>query len=273
MKLVPGLVSFVLLTVFTRAQTPTTPAASTPIPTPAVTPAAAATPAPGATPAGNAKDAAAKNGSGATVTKHASLKYTAPKNATAGTRIDGDGGSRGGGDKQPSLYVLAPNHTALTTRAQPSLFWYQSKPAGTRFELTVVEPKKAKPLLKIGADKADQAGIHRVLLGKYNVTLTPGVTYRWTVALVPDQANRSQDIIAWGTIQRTEPDADFATALAGAQGLDKAALYAGKGFWYDALEVVTNEIDAAPKDKALRLQRAALLDQAGLKDAAASERK
>jgi len=256
MKFVPGIATFALLALSAQAQTPTPPAASTPNPVPAQTP------------AGSAKD-----GGAATPARHASLKYTAPKNATAGTRIDGDGGSRGGGGKQPSLYVLAPNHTALTTQAQPSLFWYQSKPAGTRFELTVIEPKKPKPLLKVGSDKADQAGIHRLLLGKYNVTLTPGVTYRWTIALVPDQANRSQDVVAWGTIQRTEPDAEFVAALASAQGLDKAALYAGKGFWYDALEAVTNAIDAAPKDKDLRLQRATLLDQAGLNDAAASERK
>jgi hypothetical protein len=265
MKLVPGIATFALLTVFTQAQTPTTPATSTPNPVPAQTP------------AGSAKDGALKNAATpatpATPARHASLKYTAPKNVATGTRIDGDGGSRGGGGNQPSLYVLAPNHTALTTKAQPSLFWYQSKPAGTRFELTVIEPKKPKPLLKVGAEKADQAGIHRLLLGKYNVTLTPGVTYRWAVALVPDQANRSEDVVAWGTIERTEPDAEFVTALANAQGLDKAALYAGKGFWYDALEAVTNAIDAAPKDKALRLQRATLLDQAGLKDAAASERK
>ncbi|MEI9893977.1 MAG: DUF928 domain-containing protein [Chthoniobacter sp.] len=201
------------------------------------------------------------------------IKYVAPKIAATGTRVDGDGGSRGGGVKMPSLYVLAPNHTGLTTHGQPSLFWYQSGPAGTRFELTVIEPKNPKPVLRVGVDRADQAGVHRLLLSKYHVTLNPGIMYKWTISLVPDPANRSQDVMASGTIQRTEPDAEFTAAVAGSEGLDQAALYASKGFWYDALEVVTNEIDAAPKDKALRLQRAGLLEQAGLKDAAASERK
>jgi len=251
------IVTLVLLVVSTHAQTPT--------PSPKSTPA----PAPSQTPVGIAKAGDA----GASSAGHIRLTYTRPKNALGGTRVDGDGGSRGGGAKQPSLYVLAPDHTGVTTRAQPSLFWYQSGPAGTRFELTVVEPKKPKPLLKVGADKADQPGIHRLLLSRYNITLTPGVIYRWTIALVPDPANRSQDIIASGTIQRTEPDAEFTAALGGAEGLNKAALYAGKGFWYDALEVVTDEIDAAAKDKELHLQRATLLEQAGLKEAAAFERK
>ena len=41
----------------------------------------------------------------------------------------------------------------------------------------------------------------------------------------------------------------------------------------DHLEAVTDEINASPKNREIRLQRAALLEQAGLKEAAASERK
>lgn len=204
--------------------------------------------------------------------KRSLLDYTPPKNVTTGTRIDGDGGSRGKGEKLPSLYVLAPNHTALTTREQPSLFWYQTAAAKTHFELTLTEPKNPKPLLKVATDKAD-GGIHRVSLAKHNVTLKPGVTYKWTIAWVPDPANRSQDVIASGSIQRIEPEAKLTAALADAKGLEKAAVYAQHGIWYEALEMVSNEIDAAPKSKELHAQRAALLDQAGLKEAAAAERR
>ena len=203
--------------------------------------------------------------------KRGLLKYSPPKSAATGTRIDGDGASRGSGAKLPSLYVLAPNHTALTTREQPSLFWYQTGAAKTHFEVTLTEPKNPKPLLKVGTDKSDQAGIHRLSLAKQNVTLKPGVAYKWTIAWVPDPANRSQDVVASGSIQRIEPDAKLAAAVADAKGLDKAAAYAQSGIWYDALEAVSNEIDAAPKNKSLHAQRAALLDQAGLKEAAAAE--
>ena len=242
---------------------------SAPAQTLAPKPESAPNPAPAQTPPAEVKAA----GADAAPVRHARLKYTPPKNAAAGTRVDGDGGSRGGGAKQPLLYVLSPDHTGLTTHSHPTLFWYQSGPATTRFELTVVEPKKAKPVLKVATAEAKEPGIHRLLLGKYNITLTPGILYRWTVALVPDPADRSQDVIANGTIQCIEPDAPLTAALANANGLDKAALYAEKGFWYDALEAVTDEINAAPTDKEIRLQRAALLDQAGLKIAAASERK
>ena len=212
-------------------------------------------------------------GAPAAPAKRGLLKYSPPKTAASGTRIDGDGASRGSGAKLPSLYVLAPNHTALTTREQPSLFWYQTGPAKTRFEVTLTEPKNPKPLFKVGTDKSDQAGIHRISLAKQKITLKPGVSYKWTVAWVPDPANHSQDVVASGSIQRIEPDAKLTAGLADAKGLDKVALYAQSGIWYDALEALSNEIDAAPKNKDLRAQRAALLEQAGLKDAAISERR
>lgn len=123
------------------------------------------------------------------------------------------------------------------------------------------------------AEESEEPGIHRLRLERYGVTLTPGIIYKWTVALVPNPANRSQDLIASDMIQRIEPSGRLSAGLAGSKGLNKAAAYADDGIWYDALDAVTNEIDAAPKNKDLRLLRASLLDQGDLKAAAASERK
>jgi hypothetical protein len=232
--------------------------AQTPAP-PATTPA----PASAATPAANPQASKPLK----------TLSYNSGNNSSKGGRMDGTGGSRGGGVKLPSLYALSPRYTGLAARAQPSLFWYQAGPASTRFQLTILEPKKPKPLLQLAGEGADQPGIHRISLAKHHVSLAPGIVYQWTISFVPDRENRSQDVFASGTIQFVEPDAKLDSTLAGLDGVHKAALYAGKGYWYDALEVVTNEIDAAPNDKTLRLLRASLLDQVGLKEAAASDRK
>lgn len=210
--------------------------------------------------------------------KRTLLKYTPPKTAGTGIRTDGDGGSRTEGAKMPSLYVLAPDHIALTTQPQPSLFWFQDGPApkdvGARFELTLVDPKNPKPLLKVGAALADQkdggTGIHRIQLARQKITLEPGVAYKWSVALVPDANNRSKDLVASGVIQRSEPSAELTAELAKA---DKASAYAASGVWYDALSALSDQIDASPKDAALRAARADLLQQAGLKAAAEFERK
>lgn len=184
------------------------------------------------------------------------------------------GGTRGSigakGEKLPALEVLAPDHLALTSQSQPVLFWYQSSPAKLAFELTVTEPEKAKPLLKVDSDTAERAGIRAFSLGRQNVTLTPGITYRWSIALVPDQSNRSKDIIANGLIKRVAPPEGLERKLAGATAAEQAAFYAEAGLWYDALQAISTAIGAEPKSGVLRQRRASLLKQVGLNEAAAA---
>lgn len=182
------------------------------------------------------------------------------------------GGARGEG-VDTVLVALVPNHLALTTQAQPSLFWFQSKPAKAKFELTVVEPKKPKPLLSLTAHEADKPGIHRVKLAKYKIELQPDVAYEWSVAIVPDAENRSRDVIAKGVIKRINPPGDLASRVEKANDLERAAAYAEAGIWYDAFESVSNAIEAHPDDASLRAQRAALLRQVGLPEATATEKK
>lgn len=204
--------------------------------------------------------------------KLGSLKYTPPKTG-GGSRMDGDGGSRGGGEKMPSIYVLAPEHLALTTQAQPSLFWFQTLPAKAEFELTLTEPKKSKPLLNVGGGAADKAGIRSLSLARHGVTLAPGVAYNWSVAIIADPKNRSKDVIASGMIKRVEEPADLAKSVAAAAPEERAVLYAQSGFWYDALQSISTAIAANPKNANLHQLRASLLDQAKLPQAAAADRK
>jgi hypothetical protein len=199
------------------------------------------------------------------------LLYKPP--AAAGnipTRVSG--GARGDA-VDAVLIALVPNHVALTTQAQPSLFWFQSKPAKAKFEVTVVEPQKPKPLLSLMAPEADKPGIHRVKLAKYKVELQPDVTYEWSVAIVPDAENRSKDVIAKGVLKRINPPGDLGTRVEKADDVERAAAYAEAGIWYDAFEAVSNAIEAHPDDASLRAQRASLLRQVGLPEAAAAEKK
>ena len=170
------------------------------------------------------------------------------------------------------LIALVPNHVALTTQAQPSLFWFQSNPVKAKFELTVVEPKKPKPLLSLTAPSADKPGIHRVKLAKYKVELQPDVAYEWSVAIVPDAENRSRDIIAKGVIKRISPPGDLANRVSQMGDLARAQAYAQAGIWYDAFESVSNAIEAHPDDPSLRAQRASLLQQVGLSEAATADK-
>jgi hypothetical protein len=174
------------------------------------------------------------------------------------------GGSRGGPSNGLSLEVLVPDQVALTTQAQPSLYWYQSKGTETPCEVTLIEPKNPKPLLVLETAEPTPQGIHAVRLGKFKVQLKPNILYRWSVAVVVDPQNRSEDIVANGLIKRIDPAPMLSGQLEKAAPQDKAALYAGSGIWYDALQSISDQIDHAPMDASLHDARDELLKQIGM---------
>jgi len=198
-----------------------------------------------------------------------SVKFRPPSRGAPATRLTG--GSRGSGDATITLDVLAPDETGLTTREQPSLFWYQSRPAAAKFELTLLEENKLKPLLQVKFERSSKAGIQRIKLSEHGVKLAPNVEYQWVVALVTDPDNRSSDLVASGAIKRIEPSTELRAKINGASPAALPGIYAEAGIWHDALETLSDLVDAQPGDKVLRQTRANLLAQVGLKAAASSE--
>ncbi len=197
-------------------------------------------------------------------------QYQPPRRgAPAQERLVG-GGSRGAAGATPFLSTLSPEHVGLTVQAQPTLYWYLEAPAGTALELTLSAVAAPRPLLRLSLPPAP--GIHGVALGRHGIRLQPGVAYEWFVALVADPARRSADLVARGAIERVTPPAALAERLARAGRHEQVRLYAEAGYWYDALATLAALIDAAPRDPQLRAERAALLEQVGLPEAAAEDR-
>lgn len=199
------------------------------------------------------------------VVAHSQMPVFHPPGISSGALpIRVGGGSRGGSSDGVKVEALVPDAVALTTKEQPSLYWFQSKESKTRCEVTLTEPNVAKPLLVLESSKSASAGIHRIRLSDFKVKLKPGVVYKWSVALVLDPSHRSQDILATGIVQHVEPSAELSKKLATADDSSRAAIYASEGIWYDAMESVSNLIEKNPKDKVLQDQRASLLKQVGL---------
>src|SRR6266705_3070587 len=197
------------------------------------------------------------------------VKFRPPTTGAPSVRVTG--GSRGSGDSAITLDVLAPDDIGVTTREQPSLFWFQSKPADAKFELTLLQENKVNPLVQVMVERSTKAGIQRMKLSDHGVKLVPGVEYQWVVALVSDPDNRSSDLVASGVIKRVEPAADLRGKITKATPASLPNVYAEAGIWYDALSVLTDQIEANPENKTLRETRADLLLQVGLKAAAGSE--
>jgi hypothetical protein len=96
--------------------------------------------------------------------------------------------------------------------------------------------------------------------------------YDWSVAIVLDATQRSQDIVVRGTIALVPPPEGLQSQLTQAGKVGAPRLYAGAGLWYDALAALSTLIDATPQEPTLRQQRAALLEQEQLTEVAAYDR-
>jgi hypothetical protein len=194
--------------------------------------------------------------------------YRPPTSAALKLRVDGH--VRGTDDAALTLTVLAPEHVGLTTKEQPSLYWFQSKAVNTRFELTITERKAVKPLLEARLE-VPSGGTQRLRLSDYKVSLAEGVEYRWSVAMVVDPDNRSSDVVASGVIKRVKPTETLLRRLKSAPAADIPYIYAEEGIWYDSLETLSELVDARPQDARLHEIRAIYFMQVGLHDAAMNE--
>jgi hypothetical protein len=188
--------------------------------------------------------------------------YKPPLRGAPASRVGG--GTRGIGSDMPVLAALVPDHTGLTTRDQPSLYWYISEPTDHFVEFTLIDEQSIQPLAEKRFPVPVQAGVHRIQLADYGLHLLPGKKYRWFVALVPDPDRRSKDIIAGGTIELVAFPVTMQAKVSEAKRADTPHIYAEAGIWYDALSAISEMIDAAPNDPALRRKRASLLEQVGL---------
>ena len=175
------------------------------------------------------------------------------------------GGTRAipGAGSAVQVAVLAPkDHVALTTRAQPVLYWYLSETTTARIDVTLIDEEGIDPLLEITVAGPVEAGIHSLDLSEHGITLSPGQTYRWHVALVQDARRRSTDTLAEGLIERTGVSAALSRSLRDAQ--NPYAPYALSGIWYDAIAELRVALGEDPGNRQLLLQEVALLEQADL---------
>jgi hypothetical protein len=83
-----------------------------------------------------------------------------------------------------------------------------------------------------------ESGIMSVALPE-NANIPPlavGDRYRWQVAVFCNPNSENGDLRVDGWVERQLPDAELTAALESASALDKAALYANQGYWFDAVD-------------------------------------
>lgn len=137
-------------------------------------------------------------------------------------------GTRGSTKSAPLIQVLAPAHTALTGQAQPILYWYLLEDNQNIIEITLTQEGAEEPVLEKQLSAPVKKGLHKIRLADEGVSLRPNEEYLWSVAIVTDSQQRSNDIVAGATIRYRLPAAP----------LSSVEQQAAAGYWYDALQTL-----------------------------------
>jgi hypothetical protein len=159
-----------------------------------------------------------------------------------------------------TLTTLAPySHVGQSNAINPTFTWYipdqESYPM--EFWLYEFDPTSydSKGRQVYQAKLPSSAGIMSHSLPTKQISLTPGKTYIWQVALICNPNSPSQSLVVNNQVEIVEVDPTLKTQLNNSSDyLTKADIYAQAGLWYDALaEVATMPNDPQAQDLTLKL--------------------
>ncbi len=188
--------------------------------------------------------------------------YQPPQRGAPGGRVGG--GTRGPMTDLPLLWALAPDHIGLTSKVQPRLVWYLSKSTTYPLEFTLIDESGVTPIIEKRLSSPLESGIHIIQLADYDLKLEKGKTYQWFVSLVSDPEHRSADIIGGGMIEVGDVPASLTEELRNANPVEATKLWGQAGFWYDAIGVISTNIQSHPSDSEMHHVRASLLEEVDL---------
>lgn len=202
--------------------------------------------------------------------------YVPPNRGLPGRREGG--GTRGcwtsavpGGQNRLTAIVPSQN-LGYTLSEYPTFFVYvpaayAEKAAAAELILTDDQDTE---IYRTSFSTGNQSGILRISLpAEANMApLEIGRDYHWSFALVCDPNDPSGNLVVDSWIQRVQPSAELAAAIATTSPADLPALYARSGIWYEAIASLTDPY-RQPTDGAIVSQWQNLLNSVGLSNIAA----
>ncbi len=197
-----------------------------------------------------------------TASSHEARVYQPPQRGAPGGRVGG--GTRGPKTDLPFLWALVPDHVGLSSEVQPRLVWYLSEPTSYPLEFTLIDETGVIPIIEEQLSSPTESGIHIIQLADYDLKLEKGQTYQWFVTLISDPEHRSADIIGGGMIEVGDVPASLTEELRDANPVEATRLWGQAGFWYDAIGVISTNIQSHPSDADMHNVRASLLEDVDL---------
>lgn len=189
----------------------------------------------------------------------------APRGGTAG------GGSRPVGGaclsnpsaKSNSFKALVPGrHLGLTQSDRPNFFVDIPQTTAQTAEFSLFD-EQLNGIYQVSVP-ISQAGLVSIGLPDTAPSLAKDKPYYWTVALICNPSDRTDDWVVGGWIERAEPSATLKQQLANVTALERVSLYAQQGYWYEALNTLVELQRTQPHHPVIATTWAKLMNSVGL---------
>ena len=140
----------------------------------------------------------------------------------------------------PNLMPLSPQRNyGLTAMARPNFWFYLPPTSATKAILSLKKKGNVSPHWQQSIELTPEAGIVGIQLAANAPALEIGENYQWAIILVCGDRPSPNDPVITSWIRRIE-ESDIVVDAATPE-LEKAAVYARKGIWYDALNLLLTE--------------------------------
>jgi hypothetical protein len=138
---------------------------------------------------------------------------------------------------------------------------------------TILEDRNVEPLLETLIDGPQKEGIYEIDLKDYNIKLQPDIEYEWFLAIILDPEERSADFLASATLQMLPPSKKFIQYMDLVPDDRLYYYYAQEGYWYNAIDHLSQLIESHPDQTMYVEHRVQLLNQVHLQQVAAYDKK
>jgi hypothetical protein len=150
----------------------------------------------------------------------------------------------------------------LTQSARPNFFVYIPQTTAQTAEFSLFDEQMNG--IYQASVPVTKAGLVSISLLDTAPSLVKDKPYYWTVALVCNPSDRTEDWVVGGWIERAEPSATLKQQLANVTAVERVSLYAKQGFWYEALNTLVELQRTQPNHPVVATTWAELMKSVGL---------
>ncbi|MEA5522575.1 DUF928 domain-containing protein [Limnoraphis robusta] len=165
---------------------------------------------------------------------------------------------------------ISSDFTGLTTEASPKFYFFVPAMAAQEAVFSLKD-QKGQDVYQTSIPLSGKTGILSVKLPSDAPSLKIGQSYRWSFGIIcqtQSPQNQPEVVFVTGEIRRVKADSALARQLQQLTPLEKAALYAQNGIWFESIEILANLRQTQPENSMLTSKWQELLQSVGLEEIA-----